>query len=144
MKTLAIIMNLFGILCIIVALERINTTLVSTDFKSVQNNTLIDYQHPKVLEMRITGYVNPKKRKTALMEDTKAGYTAAVSPDFIHLLGERVYIKGYGVRYVNDLTHPRIDEMFEHGTIDLCVNSEEEAMFVGNSVTTVVRIGNGK
>ncbi|MDR0239094.1 MAG: hypothetical protein LBI88_02545 [Deltaproteobacteria bacterium] len=60
----------------------------------------------KIYEMRVTGYYAEAGVRSALGELIRPGGTAAVSPSCIELLGERVYIKGYGVWRVNDLpTH---------------------------------------
>lgn len=94
---------------------------------------------PKQQIMRITGYT-PTGNKTALGEKMVVGRTAAVSPNCIYLLGEKVYIRGHGVRYVNDVTASWLDEEFGICTLDLAVPNEQEALRVGNETKQVVRI----
>jgi 3D (Asp-Asp-Asp) domain-containing protein len=88
--------------------------------------------------MKITAYTNAKNEtnkdntNTATMENPVAGWTCAVSRDFIHWLGGRVYIKGNGVRYVNDLMNERYEN-----AIDIYVGTKEEAMKINKNVKVV-------
>ena len=93
----------------------------------------------KVTDMRITAYI-PTGNKTALGEEMIPGRTAAVSPACSYLLGEKVYIRGYGIRYVNDVTAEWLDDEFDMCTLDLAVPNEKEAMKVGNNIGTVVKL----
>jgi 3D (Asp-Asp-Asp) domain-containing protein len=62
------------------------------------------------------------------------GKTAAVSRDLAtKLLGKKIYIPGYGVRVVNDLTAAG-----KENTIDILVGSKKTAQKVGKSVKSVV------
>lgn len=54
------------------------------------------------------------------------GETAAVSPDLSSWLGKFVYIEGFGVRYVNDLTDVRF-----RNRVDILVASKKEAFNIG-------------
>lgn len=47
------------------------------------------------------------------------GWTAAVSHDLSFLLGKKIFIKGIGVRYINDLMNSRYEK-----SIDLCEGSK--------------------
>lgn len=40
---------------------------------------------------------------TAILERPRVGRTVAVSRDLKHLLGKKIYLEGYGIRWVNDL-----------------------------------------
>lgn len=116
--------------------------VILVDLKSICNSTDIVKTttiEPKARIMRVTGYL-PTGNKTALMENVKVGYTAAVSPACIDMLGSKVFIKGYGVRYINDLTADWLDEKYALCTIDLAVPSETEALKIGNSSSVVIRI----
>lgn len=93
----------------------------------------------KQREMRVTGYI-PTGNKTALGENVIVGRTAAVSRNCLDLLGEKVYIEGYGIRYVNDLTAEWVGEKFKICTIDLAVPTVEHAMEIGNEVREVIHI----
>lgn len=93
----------------------------------------------KQRDMRVTGYV-PTGKKTALGENVVVGRTAAVSRNCMDLLGEKVYIEGHGIRYVNDLTAQWVGEKFNICTIDLAVPTEKHAMQVGNEVREVIHI----
>lgn len=93
----------------------------------------------KVTDMRITAYT-PTGNKTALGEDMIPGKTAAVSPACNYLLGEWVYIRGHGLRYVNDVTASWLDDEFGVCTLDLAVPTQAEALKVGSSIKPVVKI----
>lgn len=93
----------------------------------------------KQRDMRVTGYV-PTGKKTALGKNVVVGRTAAVSRNCMDLLGEKVYIEGHGIRYVNDLTAQWVGEKFNICTIDLAVPTEKHAMQVGNEVREVIHI----
>lgn len=96
---------------------------------------------PKVIEVRVTGYYTEPGVKSAIGEEIRPGGTAAVSPACIELLGERVYVKGHGVWRVNDLAAAWLDEKYGRCTLDLAQGSKEATMKIGNSIATVVRIG---
>jgi len=112
-----------------------------TNFLNVENYPMImfDYFDNKVSDMRITGYIS-SGQKTALMEDFISGWTAAVSPNCIHLLGEKVYIRNHGIRYINDITASWLDNVYDTCTLDLAVPNIEEAIKIGNEIRTVVRL----
>ena len=121
-----------------ISLWCINDSIQNLNVELHQYTTVAD---TKTREMRITGYV-PTGSKTALGENVVVGKTAAVSNNCSYLLGEKVYIRGHGVRYVNDVTAPWLDEEFGICTLDLAVPNEQEALKIGNSTSTVVRITN--
>lgn len=93
----------------------------------------------KQRNMRVTGYV-PTSNKTALGEDVVVGRTAAVSRNCMDLLGEKVYIEGHGIRYINDLTAQWVGEKFNICTIDIAVPTKKHAMQIGNKVRKVIHI----
>lgn len=65
------------------------------------------------------------KNKTAIMEKPIPGKTIAVSRDLIHLLYRKIYIKGLGVFYANDLLankNPYNNEYIRK-QIDICVGT---------------------
>ncbi len=62
----------------------------------------------------------------ALGGPVRPGRTVAVSRDLKHLLGRRVYIKGLGVRVVEDLMHPRFSKR-----LDLCLSNRNQAVAFG-------------
>ena len=98
--------------------------------------------YPKVYTMRVTGYTYEHGKKSAIMDKIQAGKTAAVSPNCIELLGEKVYVSGHGIRYVNDLTASWLDEKFDICTIDLAVGSASDLKKIGNETKKVVRLHN--
>ena len=130
-----------ALVIIAVSLIQISFYLKGKDFSSEYNYYVseIIVDDTKVTDMRITGYL-PTGNKTALGENVVVGRTAAVSNNCSYLLGEKVYIKGHGVRYVNDITASWLDEEFGICTLDLAVPNEQEALKIGNSTSTVVRI----
>lgn len=89
--------------------------------------------------VRITGYT-PDGKKTAIGDNVKVGYSCAVSPKCLFMLGKKIYVEGHGVRYVNDLTAAWLDEKFEYCTIDLAVPTSEYAKKIGNTRTRAVII----
>jgi len=74
--------------------------------------------------------------QTATMEKPKAGWTCAVSQDLISWLGGRVYIKGVGVRRVNDLMNKRYSR-----TIDIFMGKKKDAKAFGRKKYIVVFLG---
>lgn len=94
----------------------------------------------KVYEMRITGYCVKEGDRGALCEPVRPGKHAAVSPGCIELLGERVYVKGFGVFVVNDLTADWLDTKFNVCTLDIARGTVQEAQAVGSNISIVVRI----
>ncbi len=86
----------------------------------------------------ITAYTNcPTETNqddfTALMEKPVSGWTVAVSRDLMQFLGMKVYIEGYGVRYVNDLMNKRFTN-----SIDIYVGTKEEARNIGRTEAKAV------
>jgi 3D (Asp-Asp-Asp) domain-containing protein len=118
---------------------------LSEKVDNLEFDVLIEYPEPpkpqiiKQRDMRVTGYV-PTGNKTALGENVVVGKTAAVSRNCMDLLGEKVYIEGYGIRYVNDLTAKWVGEEFGICTIDLAVPTVKHAMQVGNETRKVIHI----
>ena len=98
--------------------------------------------YPKVYTMRVTGYTYEHGKKSAIMDKIQADKTAAVSPECIELLGEKIYVSGHGIRYVNDLTASWLDEKFDICTIDLAVGSASDLKKIGNETKKVVRLHN--
>ena len=98
--------------------------------------------YPKVYTMRVTGYTYEHGKKSAIMDKIQADRTAAVSPECIELLGEKIYVSGHGIRYVNDLTASWLDEKFDICTIDLAVSSASDLKKIGNETKKVVRLHN--
>lgn len=117
-------------------------TELSQKIETLEFDVWIEEPEPQIIkqrDMRVTGYV-PTGNKTALGEDVVVGRTAAVSRNCMDLLGEKVYIEGHGVRYVNDLTADWVGEKFNICTIDLAVPSEKHAKQIGNEVREVIHI----
>ncbi len=74
--------------------------------------------------------------ETATMEKPKAGWTCAVSQDLISWLGGRIYIKGIGVRRVNDLMNKRYTK-----SIDIFMEKKKNAKAFGRKEYIVVFLG---
>ena len=101
-----------------------------------ENQLLIQYtenlQKQFTLKVNATAYTPRRKEcnadymNTAIMVKPKPGWHIAVSQDNIHLLGKRVYIKGYGVRLVADLMNERFTNK-----IDIMVGTVDEAKEFG-------------
>lgn len=106
----------------------------------VTKETVINNLPNKVYKMRVTAYHNHNGKKSALNEPVQSGRTAAVSPACIDLLGEKVYIEGHGIRYVNDLAAKWLDDKFGVCTIDLAVGSKENTHKIGGHIRTVVKL----
>lgn len=98
--------------------------------KKIEENT-VPMQYISA-DMTITAYTNAKNEtnddnnNTAIMEKPVSGKTCAVSMDYMHWLGGRVYIQGYGVRYVNDLMNRRYKK-----SLDIYVGKKKEAIEIG-------------
>ena len=125
---------------LIEALNKQPTTLTPTTTLTpiIMSNPV----YPKVYTMRVTGYTYEHGKKSAIMDKIQAGKTAAVSPECIELLGEKIYVSGHGIRYVNDLTASWLDEKFGICTIDLAVSSASDLKKIGNETKKVVRLHN--
>lgn len=118
------------------------TTALTEKIEQLEFDVWIEEPKPQITkqrDMRVTGYV-PTGNKTALGENVVVGRTAAVSRNCMDLLGEKVYIEGHGIRYVNDLTAQWVGEKFDICTIDLAVPTEKHAMQIGNEVREVIHI----
>lgn len=125
---------------LIEALNKQPTTLTPTTTLTpiIMSNPV----YPKVYTMRVTGYTYEHGKKSAIMDKIQADRTAAVSPECIELLGEKIYVSGHGIRYVNDLTASWLDEKFGICTIDLAVGSASDLKKIGNETKKVVRLHN--
>ena len=125
---------------LIEALNKQPTTLTPTTTLTpiIMSNPV----YPKVYTMRVTGYTYEHGKKSAIMDKIQADRTAAVSPECIELLGEKIYVSGHGIRYVNDLTASWLDEKFDICTIDLAVGSASDLKKIGNETKKVVRLHN--
>ncbi|WP_052507033.1 3D domain-containing protein [Desulfonatronovibrio magnus] len=95
---------------------------ILSEYQKVQNSWVID----------LTAYTarpeetNNDPENTAIMQAPRPDYTMAVSPDLQFLLGKRVYIRGYGVRLVNDIMNARYSKRG-----DLLVSSVQKAREIG-------------
>ena len=138
-------------LCLLGTINYLDTQLIETLNKQPTTLTptttltpiiMSNPVYPKVYTMRVTGYTYEHGKKSAIMDKIQAGKTAAVSPECIELLGEKIYVSGHGIRYVNDLTANWLDEKFGICTIDLAVSSASDLKKIGNETKKVVRLHN--
>ena len=138
-------------LCLLGTINYLDTQLIETLNKQPTTLThtttltpiiMSNPVYPKVYTMRVTGYTYEHGKKSAIMDKIQAGKTAAVSPECIELLGEKIYVSGHGIRYVNDLTASWLDEKFGICTIDLAVGSASDLKKIGNETKKVVRLHN--
>ena len=132
-------------LCLLGTINYLDTQLIETLNKQPTTLTPIIMSnpvYPKVYTMRVTGYTYEHGKKSAIMDKIQADRTAAVSPECIELLGEKIYVSGHGIRYVNDLTASWLDEKFHICTIDLAVGSASDLKKIGNETKKVVRLHN--
>ena len=79
---------------------------------------------------------NQDNSHTATLEKPVAGWTCAVSRDLIHWLGGRIYIKGIGVRRVNDLMNVRFEK-----SVDIFYGSLKSAKKFGKQEQIVIYLG---
>ena len=138
-------------LCLLGTINYLDTQLIETLNKQPTTLTpttiltpiiMSNPVYPKVYTMRVTGYTYKHGKKSAIMDKIQADRTAAVSPECIELLGEKIYVSGHGIRYVNDLTASWLDEKFGICTIDLAVSSASDLKKIGNETKKVVRLHN--
>ena len=138
-------------LCLLGTINYLDTQLIETLNKQPTTLTptttltpiiISNPVYPKVYTMRVTGYTYEHGKKSAIMDKIQADRTAAVSPECIELLGEKIYVSGHGIRYVNDLTASWLDEKFDICTIDLAVGSASDLKKIGNETKKVVRLHN--
>jgi len=93
-------------------------------------------------QCKVTAYTNRIAEtnndpdNTAIMEKPVSGWTCAVSEDLMHWLGGRVYIKGVGVRRVNDLMNSRFKK-----AIDIYTGDHVYAKNFGKQEETVIYLG---
>ena len=93
---------------------------------------LTNYRISNQWDVEVSAYTarreetNIDPENTAIMQKPIPGWTIAVSQDLQFLLGKRVYIEGFGVRYVNDLMNVRYTK-----TIDILVPTVAEARRIG-------------
>ena len=127
---------------LIEALNKQPITLTPTTTTILTPIIMSNPVYPKVYTMRVTGYTYEHGKKSAIMDKIQADRTAAVSPECIELLGEKIYVSGHGIRYVNDLTASWLDEKFDICTIDLAVGSASDLKKIGNETKKVVRLHN--
>ena len=127
---------------LIETLNKQPTTLTPTPITTLTPIIMSNPVYPKVYTMRVTGYTYEHGKKSAIMDKIQADRTAAVSPECIELLGEKIYVSGHGIRYVNDLTASWLDEKFDICTIDLAVGSASDLKKIGNETKKVVRLHN--
>ena len=127
---------------LIEALSKQPTTLTPITTTTLTPIIMSNPVYPKVYTMRVTGYTYEHGKKSAIMDKIQADRTAAVSPECIELLGEKIYVSGHGIRYVNDLTASWLDEKFGICTIDLAVGSASDLKKIGNETKKVVRLHN--
>ncbi len=90
------------------------------------------YREANTHRLRLTAYTarpeetNEDVENTAIMQAPRPGWTVAVSHDLRGWLGKRVYVEGFGVRFVGDLMNPRYSK-----SIDILVTDVEEARDIG-------------
>ena len=95
-------------------INKININRINTYFLTLTAYTLTKEECNKDL------------KNTAIMQKPIAGYTCAVSQDLLKLLGRKIYIKGFGVFYVNDLMNKRFKN-----SIDILVGNKKTAFNIG-------------
>jgi hypothetical protein len=87
------------------------------------------------IAVTVTPYL-PANKVGSMMLPVIPGVTCAVSRDLAHLKGKWVHVKGWGIRFVNDVTHARLRRR-----VDLAVRNMDEAREVNlqKSEVTVER-----
>jgi 3D (Asp-Asp-Asp) domain-containing protein len=110
--------------------------------KPSQQITIHHQSRPENLICSISAYTNHPQEtnhdnhNTAIMEKPIAEYTCAVSRDLIHWLGGTVYIKGIGIRRVNDLMNSRFEK-----SVDLYMGTVQQAKKFGRQEKQVIFLG---
>ena len=100
---------------------------LSIKSKTKNNITTTQNRYYKVLKVKATAYTPSRRecgknnRRTATMKRPRPGVHIAVSRDLRWMLGKRVYIKGVGVRYVEDVMHRRYRKRID--IMMACVNT---------------------
>ncbi len=90
------------------------------------------YREANTHRLRLTAYTarpeetNEDVENTAIMQTPRPGWTVAVSHDLRGWLGKRVYVEGFGIRFVGDLMNARYAK-----SIDILVADVEEALAIG-------------
>jgi 3D (Asp-Asp-Asp) domain-containing protein len=135
-QKLVIILNA----CILIILSYFYILYISED--KTPQQTIIYQSQPDNLICSISAYTNhPQETNhdnnhTAIMEKPVAGYTCAVSQDLIHWLGGTIYIKGIGIRKVNDLMNKRFEK-----SVDLYIGTVKQAKEFGRQDKQVIFLG---
>lgn len=118
--------------------ERPERTELALELQKAQDNiallkVMLDrYREANTYKLRLTAYTarpeetNEDEENTAIMQYPRPGWTVAVSRDLRGWLGKRVYVEGFGVRFVGDLMHPRHVQ-----SIDILVGEVAEALAIG-------------
>lgn len=90
------------------------------------------YREANTHLLRLSAYTarpeetNEDVENTAIMQKPRPGWTVAVSHDLRGWLGKRVYVEGFGVRFVGDLMSSRFTR-----SIDVLVADVDEALAIG-------------
>lgn len=88
------------------------------------------------ISVMVTPYI-PQHKVGAMMLPVIPGVTCAVSRDLARLKGKWIHVKGFGPRFVNDVTHARL-----RNRVDLAVNDMAEAREV-NLQKSEIRVEHG-
>ena len=91
--------------------------------------------HASTVAVTVTAFTK-NGTLTSIGKRPRVGYTVAVSRDLRHLLGRKVWLKGYGFRKVESLTHRRLRK-----TVDVLVESKRVAREFGRVKGKMVLIG---
>ena len=119
-----------------------HTFLRELPIQKVEQKTPLQQKPSPSFLYTVTAYSPHKNQtdstphQTATMEKPKAGWTCAVSQDLISWLGGRIYIKGVGVRRVNDLMNKRYTK-----SIDIFMGKKKAAEAFGRKEYFVVFLG---
>jgi 3D (Asp-Asp-Asp) domain-containing protein len=128
-----------------------NLLIKDLKFYSELVTNIINYskKHSKIYKIKRLSCYTPSHDETdstphttAINKKVKVGRTAAVSPDLEFMLGKYIYIHGYGVFEVTDVTHSRYKK-----TIDLCLSKDKsycEKFGVKENVNAVILYSKSK
>lgn len=113
--------------------------------KNVYHNHTINIKNPDKTNthknMTVTAYTPSQDEtdntpnKTTLMTKPISGWTCAISRDLASHLGDKVWIKKYGIRKITDLMNKRFEDR-----IDLFVGNKNQAREIGKQKLKVIFI----
>ena len=144
LTTAAITISVSTFMAVVPVIERQSNEvhMANAELKELREKLALEKKANKLRAthmVRVTAYT-PRKEEcdstpntTALNRRSRPGYSAAVGPDLMFLLGQKVLVKGVGVRHITD-TKPK-------NGLDVMVGTVKEAKKIGSSIKQISVIG---